>query len=191
MGAPQEAIIRHEVSAPRTAGPSARTAGVTIPIMPTLLRFLRLLSLVVWVGGLIFFAFVVAPVAFSSLPSTHEAGIVVGGTLRVLHWIGLTSGAIFALATLLSQRTRLLPQLLLVAAMLAATVYLQASVLPAMEIDRQHAGGNIDAAPTTDPARQDFNRLHARSERVEGAVLLAGLLLVFLLAREPATPAKL
>ena len=67
--------------------------------MQTLLRALRLFAMVAWVGGLGFFAFVVAPVAFHSLPSAHEAGIVVGGTLRVLHWIGLVGGAIFYVAT--------------------------------------------------------------------------------------------
>ena len=40
------------------------------------LRFLMLLSLVVWIGGLIFFAFVLAPTAFQVLPSTHIAGNV-------------------------------------------------------------------------------------------------------------------
>ena len=60
--------------------------------MQTVLRALRLFAMVAWVGGLIFFAFVVAPVAFHSLPSTHEAGIVVGGTLRVLHWMTGGSG---------------------------------------------------------------------------------------------------
>ena len=63
--------------------------------MQTVLRALRFFAMVAWVGGLIFFAFVVAPVAFHSLPSTHEAGIVVGGALRVLHWIGLIGGALF------------------------------------------------------------------------------------------------
>ena len=67
--------------------------------MQILLRALRLFAMVAWVGGLGFFAFVVAPVAFHSLPSAHEAGIVVGGTLRVLHWIGLVGGAIFYVAT--------------------------------------------------------------------------------------------
>ena len=55
--------------------------------------------MVLWVGGLGFFAFVVAPVAFHSLASAHEAGLVVGGTLRVLHMIGLVGGVVFCLAT--------------------------------------------------------------------------------------------
>ena len=49
------------------------------------LRFLMLLSLVVWIGGLIFFAFVLAPTAFSVLPTSHLAGNVVGRALGKLH----------------------------------------------------------------------------------------------------------
>jgi len=41
------------------------------------LRYLMLLSLIVWIGGLIFFAFVLAPTAFHVLPSTQLAGNVV------------------------------------------------------------------------------------------------------------------
>src|ERR1700751_4099495 len=67
--------------------------------MQTFLRALRLYAVVALVGGLAFFAFVVAPVAFGSLPSAHQAGLVVGGTLRVLHWIGLIGGVVFCLAT--------------------------------------------------------------------------------------------
>jgi len=51
------------------------------------LRYLMLLSLVVWIGGLIFFAFVLAPTAFQVLPNTHLAGNMVGRALSKLHWI--------------------------------------------------------------------------------------------------------
>ena len=40
----------------------------------SILRFLMLLSLTVWLGGIIFFSFVVAPTAFSVLPTRHMAG---------------------------------------------------------------------------------------------------------------------
>ena len=46
------------------------------------LRYLMLLSLVAWIGGLIFFAFVLAPTAFQVLPTTHLAGNVVGRVHR-------------------------------------------------------------------------------------------------------------
>ena len=159
--------------------------------MQTVLRALRLFAMVAWVGGLIFFAFVVAPVAFHSLPSTHEAGIVVGGTLRVLHWIGLIGGALFYIATAIlwlraevSARVGFAIQLTLTGIMLAATAYSQFKILPTMDHDRELAGGVVETATADNAGRVDFERLHVLSERLEGAVLLCGLGVVFLLSRE-------
>lgn len=164
--------------------------------MPTLIRILRLLSIVVWVGGIVFFAFVLAPVAFHLLPSQHIAGIVVGGTLRVLDIIGLTCGFIFWAGTALlfrqspsAHKGRYEAQIIIATIMLAATAYLHANILPAMEQDRTSVGGDIETAPPTSPAKLHFEKLHQRSENVEGAVLLCGLAIVILMAREslPAT----
>jgi uncharacterized membrane protein len=159
--------------------------------MQTVLRALRLLAMVAWVGGLLFFAFVVAPVAFHNLPSAHEAGIVVGGTLRVLHWIGLIGGALFYVSTAIlwlraavSERVGFAIQLTLTGIMLAATAYSQFRILPVMDRDRQLAGGVVETAPMENAWRVDFERLHVLSERLEGAVLLCGLSVVFMLSRE-------
>lgn len=159
--------------------------------MDTFIRFLRLLSIVVWVGGIIFFAFVLAPVAFSVLPSQHLAGSVVGGSLRVLDIIGLICGAVFWLATVVlfrrSPAARKRPyeiQLLLSAVMLLATAYLHAGMLPAMERDRVQSGGDIEAASKDDPAKMHFELLHKRSERLEGTILFLGIGVVLLIARE-------
>ena len=115
----------------------------------------------------------------------------VGATLRVLHVIGLIAGGIFALCTAIlfiksgsTSKGRYQNQLLLAAIMLAATAYLQASVLPSMEQDRIAAGGNIDAAPPNSVPRTHFERLHKLSERIEGGILLCGLGIIFLMARE-------
>ena len=67
--------------------------------------------------------------------------------------------------------------------MLALTAYSQFSIIPRMETYRVAAGGAIDAAPASDPNRQGFNRLHNQSTHVEEGVMLAGLVLVVLLAR--------
>ena len=160
--------------------------------MNVLLRVLRLLSMVVWVGGLIFFAFVLAPVAFSVLPSTHDAGTVVGATLRVLNIMGPYCGFLFILATLAVQyrqppHSRLLTtQMLLVWLMIGATLYVRTSIVPAMERDRIAAGGDVDAAPPDNPARLDFERLHPISEKIEGAALLSGLAVVVMMGFEQA-----
>ncbi|HEX9255404.1 MAG TPA: DUF4149 domain-containing protein, partial [Candidatus Angelobacter sp.] len=65
------------------------------------LRFLMLLALIVWIGGIIFFAFVLAPTVFGVLPTTKLAGDVVSATLTKLHWMGIVSGIIFLMTSLL------------------------------------------------------------------------------------------
>jgi uncharacterized membrane protein len=163
--------------------------------MQTVLRALRSYAMVAWVGGLIFFAFVVAPVAFHTLGSAHQAGAVVGGTLRVLHWIGLVGGAVFCVATSVlwfraevPARVSFAIQLTLTAVMLIVTAYSQFHILPAMERDRMLAGGEVEKAAVEDGGRVDFERLHALSERLEGLVLFCGLGVVFFLSRESQWP---
>jgi Domain of unknown function (DUF4149) len=163
--------------------------------MQTTLRALRLLVMVAWVGGLIFFAFVLAPTAFNNLPNTHEAGIIVGGTLRVLHWMGLIGGAVFCLATAwlwlwaeVPARVGFAIQFALTVVMLAVTAYSQFHILPAMEADRALAGGVVETADVNNAGRVDFERLHVWSERLEGLVLFCGLGVVFVLSRESQWP---
>ena len=55
----------------------------------TFLRFIRLLSLGLWLGAFFFFAAAIAPLLFSVLPSRAMAGLVVGRALSSLHWLGL------------------------------------------------------------------------------------------------------
>jgi uncharacterized membrane protein len=163
--------------------------------MQTFLRALRLFAMVAWVGGLGFFAFVVAPVAFHSLPSAHDAGLVVGGSLRVLHWVGLVGGAVFYLATgVLWLRAEVMArvgfavEMVLAGLMMAGTFYSQFKILPAMEVDRALAGGAVETASVDNAGRVDFERLHVLSERLEGFVLFCGLGVVFMLARESQYP---
>ena len=157
--------------------------------MKTLFRTLLYLALIIWLGAEIFFP-VVAAVTFETLrPDTHTAGMIVGSLLRILHGMGLVS-AMVALALLAlgpawniyKPRAVLVPMALLVLAV-GFTVYSQFSIIPAMERDRINAGGAIDALDTTNPIRMDFEKLHRRSENVEGAILLLGLATVVFVAR--------
>jgi len=159
------------------------------------LRALRLLAMTAWVGGLAFFAFVVAPIAFGRLSSAHEAGLVVGGCLNLLHWIGLIGGGIFCVATAtlwfraeVPARVGFAIGMILALIMLVVTAYSQFEILPAMERDRVQAGGAIETADISSPARIDFERLHVWSERLEGLVLLCGIGVVLVLARESQWP---
>jgi len=161
--------------------------------MNAFLRVVRLLAIVVWVGGLIFFAFVVAPVAFHVLPSKHEAGLVVAGTLDVLNRTAGICWAVFSVASMLlwlrfkpQARMPLMVQVFLVWLMVGATLYVQTEIVPQMERDRIAAGGDVDAATPNNPARLDFERLHPISEKVEGAALFLGLGVVVLMGLEDA-----
>jgi uncharacterized membrane protein len=160
--------------------------------MPFLLRAIRLLTLVVWVGGLIFFAFVEAQVAFHIMGTAPPFGALIAGSIGALNTMGQYCGALFALSTLVlasraatTNRKLLLAQVLLIILMMADTAVVQLHIVPAMERDRINAGGEIDAIPPDNPARSDFDRLHALSERVEGTALLLGLGVVILMAAEP------
>ena len=72
----------------------------------SILRFLMLLSLVVWVGGIVFFAFVLAPTVFHPgiLPSRQLAGAVVSRSLGILHWIGLACGVVFLITSVIDSQ---------------------------------------------------------------------------------------
>ncbi len=153
-----------------------------------LLRFLMLLSLVVWRGGLIFFAAVVAPTVFKVLPTHELAGSVVTRSLAALHWMGIISGIIFAASSMsYAHITRgaahpFAVRHLLVYLMLALTLASQFGISPKMQALRSSMV-EIDEVPHDDPRRVEFNRLHVWSTRLEGGVLLAGLVLLFLTAR--------
>jgi len=146
-----------------------------------------LLSLIVWLGGLIFFAFVLAPTAFSVLPSRHLAGSVVGRSLVTLHWMGIVSGIIFLASSILYSRlTKGTPHLfaarhVLICLMLALTLVSQFSIIPRMDALRTSIG-EIDSVPPDNPARMQFDALHAWSTRVESGVFLLGLVVVYLTA---------
>jgi hypothetical protein len=151
-----------------------------------LLRFVMLLSLVVWLGGLIFFAFVVAPTVFTPglLPTRHLAGSIVGGSLNALHAMAIVSGIVFLAASMLynhwsaGSAKPLAGRHVLVVAMLLLTLISQFAISPKMFALRAQAGV-IDNVPLDDPLRREFNRMHAWSERFEGAVLLLGLIALY------------
>ena len=154
-------------------------------------RLLQLLSMVVWAGGLIFFAFVLAPTAFHTLPTIHLAGEVVGASLKLFNVVALVCGAVFLVVTGLMfrkapmrTRGRYEMEFLLAGVMLLATAYLHWNVIPRMDSDMAQAGGDTSKVEATNPAKIHFDKLHVVSERVEGGVLLLSLVVLFLMSRE-------
>jgi hypothetical protein len=158
------------------------------------LRFLMLLPLVVWLGGLIFFAFVLAPTVFSPglLPTRHLAGAIVGRSLDGLHYMAIVSGIIFLIASMLYSRMAsgnarpLAARHVLIVLMLLLTVISQFAISPKMHAIRAEVGvidGGIDNVPLDNPLRTEFDRLHVWSEKFEEAVLLLGLVALYTTAQ--------
>lgn len=149
-------------------------------------KTLMLLALIVWIGGLIFFAFVVAPTAFIMLPTTALAGDMVGRSLAALHWMGISSALVFLVSSLFYSRAKIARTKplalvnLLVLVMLLLTLISQFAITPRMHALRAQLG---TADSFQEPARIEFNRLHVWSTRVETAVLVFGLGVVILTAQ--------
>jgi hypothetical protein len=153
-----------------------------------ILRTFMLLVLIVWLGGIIFFALVLAPTLFTVLP-TQLAGNVVSPSLSKLHWIGLVAGSVFLICSLAynwvkhSQLRLLTATHVLVVLMLLLTAVSQFAITPRMRELRTQLW-RADVLSPVEPTRAEFNRLHGWSTRTEGGVLLLGLLVVVLTARE-------
>jgi phosphoglycerol transferase MdoB-like AlkP superfamily enzyme len=143
-----------------------------------------LLVLIVWIGGIIFFAFVLAPTLFGVLPTTKLAGDVVNATLTKLHWVGLISGVVFLVCSLLynwQKYVQLKPFMLshvFVVLMLVFTMASQFGITPRMRELR-----SSPAIMDSSAGRSEFDRLHAWSTRLESGVLLLGIGVAALTAR--------
>ena len=166
--------------------------------MKTLLRFLEMLALSLWVGGIVFLFFIGAPGAFQMLPA-HDAGSLVGVMLTRLHLLGYFAALIFlavrVIGALLAppsdsfSRAALLvrPAVLVVLVMFLLTVVSQQGVRPRIDAARAEmiaTSGTVERAPQDSPLRAGFDRLHRISVQLESAVLLLGFAAIFLSARE-------
>lgn len=154
----------------------------------SIFRFFMLLSLVLWMGGILFFGAVVAPALFSMLPSRHLAGSVASRILASLHWMGVISGIAFALTSMAHSRLAsgaahpFAARHTLVYVMIALTIFSQFVLSARMNTLRLETG-EINRLPQNDSRRIEFDNLHLWSTRVEMTVLTLGLLVIYLTAR--------
>jgi hypothetical protein len=161
------------------------------------LRYLYVLSLVVWLGGMTAAGLVVAPVTFGVLeawdPATGRvlAGQVFGSVLARLHLVAYAAAAVMLLV-LTSQRI-LGPRpasygirMALVAGMLAATLYSGAILAPQIDRLQAEVKGPMNRLPPEDPRRLAFDRAHRWSTSLVTATLAGGLILLVWESREHA-----
>ena len=156
--------------------------------MSVFLRAIEFLALSIWLGSDVFLSFVVAPGAFSVLASRDQAGAIVGYSLGRMHWMGIVCGVVILLVRVLRVRglaALVAPAALCVVLMLLLTAISQAAVSPRMAVLRVQMG-SIGATAEGNPLLAEFARLHTISVGLESGVLLAGMLALFLIAREAA-----
>ncbi len=155
--------------------------------MVTTLRFLQLLALGVWLGGMAVFSFLVAPAAFAVLPSRHLAGDLVSASLARLYMLSVLSAAVFVGALLVEQlhsgaalRALAVPAMLLAVA-LAIGTYNHYGLTPPMaglRSEMKATFGSVDETPANHPLRTRFNRIHGTSMALlSGELLLLAALL--------------
>jgi uncharacterized membrane protein len=140
-----------------------------------------LLGMTAWLGSLLFFSFGVAPIIFRVLEPPQAARFVRALFPRYYAW-GATSGVIalasFTSGVLVRPEFRgfgALVQIVLLLMGILINLYCGNVLTP-----------QINAARDSGPDQADrFDRLHRRSVRLNGLMLLAGVVLVVLHASRP------
>jgi uncharacterized membrane protein len=151
--------------------------------MGNLIRFLQALTLVLWLGGMVFFGSIVAPSAFEVLPTRQLAGTLVSVTLFKLNYLSCILLAVFIILVLFSsarQKQKNIRGQILVATAFAAMAI---ALYSWFGIDRRMHSlrvrlDTVEKPATEDPARAEFDRLHRRSVTLFGVNVVLGLFML-------------
>jgi hypothetical protein len=150
-------------------------AGWPVPVSAVMLA--------AWLGASLYFTVVVTRAAFAVLPSRTLAGALVGQTLPVLFDTGMLIGVVLLGAAFLSpigpSRTASLAGGITIALLSAIARFV---ILTRIARLRAAMPAAIDALPIGDPSRRAFGQLHAMSVGALGLAMLAGIIVVVVLA---------
>jgi hypothetical protein len=154
------------------------------------LRSIRVALVGLWLGGMASFSWIVAPVAFTVLPNPALAGNIVSRHLVITEWIGIVLGTILLALLWLEARKesgrqggRVEAGLLL--SMVGAMAVSRAWVSRTLHQIRLEFGERLQTLPPDDPTRQTFDLLHQVSVGLMGWTMLAAVLLLVWLIRNP------
>ena len=138
--------------------------------MTTLIHFIHLLSLILWMGSIIFFSFFAAPSIFRLL-DRKQAGEVVGAIFPKYYAIGYVCSVLATVTLMLRPPEVATPPLLFLAVMAACTFYAGVIINPqARELKAQ-----ILEQPENEELEKHFRSLHGWSVRLNATVLIFGL----------------
>ena len=159
------------------------------------LRYVYVLVLVVWLGGMVILGAVVAPTTFQVLQAAAPAngrelaGAVFGATLARFHYVAYAAGALL-LVTLAAMRVlgprpaNVGVRAMIAAVMLASALYSGMVVLRQIDAVQVEAGGLPSLLPAGDARRVRFDVLHLLSTRLMLFNIAGALVLLYWEARE-------
>ena len=159
------------------------------------LRYAALLTLIVWIGGLVALGAFAAPAAFDVLQARAAengrvlAGAVFGETLRRFTLVTYACGVLLlltlAIRGILGPRPRRFAWRVSIGVlMLAATLTSGLYLAPRIEGLQRSIGVSVASLPETDARRELFGRLHGLSTAIQLMPLLGGLALLYWELRE-------
>ena len=142
--------------------------------MLAFVKWLYLWALMVWIGEVVFFSFVVAPAIFRTFPA--DAGRAVGAVFPIYYAVGYVCGAVLFLGSVVllrgaTARGWWVVNAALAAVMLASTLYAGVVIQPRASALRPQIHD-----PTAPPsAKEEFDRLHRLAVQLNVVVLLGGI----------------
>ena len=144
------------------------------------IHFVYILSLVCWVGSIVFFSFFTAPVIFKLL-DREKAGEVVGVIFPRYYFLGYVCAALTLSSLLISAQSFFGAKQILLAIMIAGWFYAGLVVGPKSRNLKalRKATGSTEKQALLEVR---FKRLHSLAVKLNGTALLAGLGLLWLSA---------
>ena len=160
-----------------------------------MLRYLYVVALVLWVGGLVVAGALVAPSVFSVLEAWNAsqgralAGQVFGEVLLRLTWLSYAMGGVMFIALTLHRLLGARPvkygiRVGIMGLMLVMMMVTGFWLIPQIDAIRADVKVAVAELPDTDPRRIEFNRLHGLSNILFSITAIGGLALCWWEARE-------
>lgn len=158
-------------------------------------RYLYILALVVWLGGMLVAGAVVAPATFGVLERWNPtlgrvlAGQVFGEVLSRFHQVAYAAGAVLLLTLTVQRLIGPRPRAYgvragLIVLMLGMTMYSGLVVSPRIDGVQRTVEGPVNRLPANDARRQEFDHLHGLSSMLLTAAAVGGLVLIAWETRE-------
>ena len=160
-----------------------------------LLRYLYVVALVLWVGGLISAGALVAPSVFGVLQAWNAsegrvlAGQVFGEVLLRLTWLSYAMGVVMIVTLTLHRLLGARPlkygvRVGIMGVMLAMMLAMGFYIIPQVNAIQAQVSGPVSALAETDARRVEFDKLHGLSNILFSITALGGLALCWWESRE-------